>query len=31
MTLILFNKHDLLNGIEHTFILNITISLKFGT
>ena len=30
MTLILFNKHDLFNGIEHAFMLNITISLKFS-
>ena len=31
MTLILFNKHYLFNGIEHTVILNITMYLKFGT
>jgi len=31
MTLILFNKYYLFNGIEHAFILNITISLKFAT
>ncbi len=28
MTLILFNNYYLFNGIEHTLILNITISLK---
>ena len=28
---ILFNKHDLFNGIEHAFILNITTSFKFAT
>ena len=27
----LINKYDMFNGIEHTFILNITISLKFAT
>ncbi len=31
MTLILFNKYYLFNGIEQTFILNITISLKSAT
>ncbi len=30
MTLILFNNYYLFNGIEHIFILNLTISLKFA-